>query len=156
MTPCIRSSEHTTIFVALSAHVPGYGLGNRARDFAVQCSLDHPWLKSIRNGFVPSGRLYSICGKTRRRNQRNIVNPEFYGPDRNGVWTALRDVVLFWVSQGVRIFRVDNPHTKPFPFLGMADPRGCKNRSILTYVFLAEAFRPKVMKALAKLGFTQS
>ena len=72
-----------------------------------------------------------------------------------GLWTALRDIVLFWVEQGVRIFRVDNPHTKPFPFwewlireVQTVEP---------TVIFLAEAFtRPKVMKALAKLGFTQS
>ena len=76
-------------------------------------------------------------------------------PRRDALWEALRDVVLFWVDQGVRIFRVDNPHTKPFPFwewmiheVQERDPG---------VVFLSEAFsRPKVMKALAKLGFTQS
>ena len=76
-------------------------------------------------------------------------------PDREALWTALRDVVLFWVEQGVRIFRVDNPHTKPFPFwewlireVQSVDP---------DVIFLSEAFtRPKVMKALAKLGFSQS
>ncbi|MCW5689669.1 MAG: alpha-1,4-glucan--maltose-1-phosphate maltosyltransferase, partial [Pseudolabrys sp.] len=85
----------------------------------------------------------------------DIVNPDFYGPDRIALWEALRDVILFWVEQGVQIFRVDNPHTKPFPFwewlihdVQTKEPR---------VVFLSEAFtRPKVMKLLAKLGFTQS
>jgi starch synthase (maltosyl-transferring) len=85
----------------------------------------------------------------------DIVNPDFYGPDARALWAALRDVVLFWVEVGVRIFRVDNPHTKPFPFwewliraVQSVDPG---------VIFLSEAFtRPKVMKALAKLGFTQS
>ena len=85
----------------------------------------------------------------------DIVNPDFYGSGPRRLWRALRDVVLFWVRQGVRIFRVDNPHTKPFPFwewmireIQSVDP---------DVIFLSEAFtRPKVMKALAKLGFAQS
>src|SRR5262249_12006902 len=85
----------------------------------------------------------------------DIVNPDFYGGDGKELWQSWRDIVLFWVDQGVRIFRVDNPHTKPFPFwewlihdVQSLDPE---------VIFLSEAFtRPKVMKALAKLGFTQS
>ena len=85
----------------------------------------------------------------------DIVNPDFYGSGSQDLWRALRDILLFWMRQGVRIFRVDNPHTKPFPFwewlireVQTVDPN---------VVFLSEAFtRPKVMKALAKLGFTQS
>ena len=72
-----------------------------------------------------------------------------------GLWLALRDVVLFWIEQGVRIFRVDNPHTKPLPFWEwlIADIRARHPDAI----FLAEAFtRPKMMYRLAKLGFTQS
>ena len=72
-----------------------------------------------------------------------------------GLWHALRDVVQFWVGQGVRIFRVDNPHTKPMPFWHwmIADIRG-RHPDV---IFLAEAFtRPKVMYRLAKVGFTQS
>jgi starch synthase (maltosyl-transferring) len=71
------------------------------------------------------------------------------------LWQALRDVVLFWAGQGVRIFRVDNPHTKPFPFWEwmIAEVR----RSYPDAIFLAEAFtRPKLMERLAKLGFSQS
>src|SRR5207248_11537460 len=85
----------------------------------------------------------------------DIVNPEFYGPGREGVWVALREVVLFWVNRGVRVFRVDNPHTKPFPFwewlireVQSVDPN---------VIFLSEAFTPPMMmKALARLGFDQS
>ena len=72
------------------------------------------------------------------------------------LWTALRDVVLFWVGQGVRLFRVDNPHTKPLPFWDWLIARGAA-RAIPMSIFLAEAFtRPKVMYRLAKLGFSQS
>ena len=81
---------------------------------------------------------------------------DFYAPDAvPDLWQALRDIVLFWVGQGVRIFRVDNPHTKPFPFWQwmIADVRET-NPDV---IFLAEAFtRPKVMYQLAKIGFTQS
>ena len=126
-----------------------------ALDFAVQCSPDHPWLKQHPEWFKwrPDGSIQYAENPPKK--YEDIVNPDFYGSDSMGLWTALRDVVLFWVEQGVRIFRVDNPHTKPFPFwewlireIQTAEP---------AVIFLAEAFtRPKVMKALAKLGFTQS
>ncbi len=86
----------------------------------------------------------------------DIVNVDFYTPAAiPDLWLALRDVVLFWAEQGVRIFRVDNPHTKPLPFWHwmIADVRA-RNPDL---IFLAEAFtRPKVMYRLAKIGFTQS
>ena len=126
-----------------------------ALDFAVQCSPDHPWLTAA-SGMVqaPAGRLDPI----RRESAEEIRGHRQSGfllRRPRALWTALRDVVLFWVEQGVRIFRVDNPHTKPFPFwewlireVQTVDP---------DVIFLSEAFtRPKVMKALAKLGFTQS
>jgi starch synthase (maltosyl-transferring) len=126
-----------------------------ALDFAVQCSPDHPWLKEHREWFRqrPDGSIQYAENPPKK--YEDIVNPDFYGPGRNELWAALRDVVLFWVHQGVRIFRVDNPHTKPFEFwewliheIQSVDPG---------VIFLAEAFtRPKVMKALAKLGFSQS
>lgn len=85
----------------------------------------------------------------------DIVNVEFYNPDREGLWIELRDAVLFWVDQGVRIFRVDNPHTKPVPFWEWMI-REVKARCPEA-IFLAEAFtRPKMMHELAKAGFTQS
>ena len=126
-----------------------------ALDFAIQCSPDHPWLTRHPEWFKrrPDGSIQYAENPPKK--YEDIVNPDFYSGDSQGLWRALRDVVLFWVRQGVRIFRVDNPHTKPFPFwewlireVQSVDPN---------VVFLAEAFtRPKVMKALAKLGFTQS
>src|SRR6202012_963243 len=80
---------------------------------------------------------------------------DFYGKDAAGLWTALRDIVLYWAGEGVRIFRVDNPHTKPLPFWQwmIADVRATYPDTI----FLSEAFtRPKMMYRLAKVGFTQS
>ena len=126
-----------------------------ALDFAVQCSPDHPWLTQHPEWFKrrPDGSIQYAENPPKK--YEDIVNPDFYGADREGLWQALRDVVLFWVHRGVRIFRVDNPHTKPFPFwewlireVQSVDP---------DVIFLSEAFtRPKVMKALAKLGFSQS
>ncbi|MGH6778959.1 MAG: alpha-1,4-glucan--maltose-1-phosphate maltosyltransferase, partial [Bradyrhizobium sp.] len=85
----------------------------------------------------------------------DIVNPDFSCEDAGSLWNALRDVVLFWIDQGVRIFRVDNPHTKPFRFWEWLI-RDIQDR-YPEVIFLAEAFtRPKLMKGLAKLGFTQS
>jgi starch synthase (maltosyl-transferring) len=132
----------------------GHGL-EIALDFAVQCSPDHPWLTQHPQWFRrrPDGSIQYAENPPKK--YEDIVNPDFYGGDRNGLWSALRDVVVFWVGHGVRIFRVDNPHTKPFAFwewlireVQAVDPN---------VIFLSEAFtRPKVMKALAKLGFTQS
>ncbi|MEE4206651.1 MAG: alpha-1,4-glucan--maltose-1-phosphate maltosyltransferase, partial [Erythrobacter sp.] len=87
---------------------------------------------------------------------QDIVNVDFYGPDAvPDLWLALRDVVLLWVSEGVKVFRVDNPHTKPFPFWEwmIREVRAAHP----DVIFLSEAFtRPKVMYRLAKVGFSQS
>ena len=141
-------------FRALASACSGHGI-EIALDFAIQCSPDHPWLTQHPQWFKrrPDGSIQYAENPPKK--YEDIVNPDFYGPDKEGLWTALRDVVLFWVKQGVRIFRVDNPHTKPFPFwewlireVQTIDPN---------VIFLSEAFtRPKVMKALAKLGFSQS
>jgi len=126
-----------------------------ALDFAVQCAPDHPWLSEHPGWFSrrPDGSIRYAENPPKK--YEDIVNPNLYGSDRAPVWAALRDVVLFWRDQGVCIFRVDNPHTKPFAFwqwlireVQAHDPG---------VIFLSEAFtRPKVMKALAKVGFTQS
>ena len=127
-----------------------------ALDFAIQCSPDHPWLKQHREWFDwrPDGSLKYAENPPKR--YEDIVNVDFYAPGAvPDLWVALCEVVLFWAEQGVRIFRVDNPHTKPFPFWEwlIAEVRADYPDAI----FLAEAFtRPKVMKRLAKLGFTQS
>jgi starch synthase (maltosyl-transferring) len=126
-----------------------------ALDFAIQCAPDHPWLAQHPEWFTrrPNGSIKYAENPPKK--YEDIVNPDFYGANHEALWRALRDVVLFWREQGVRIFRVDNPHTKPFPFwewmineVQAVDPN---------VIFLSEAFtRPKVMKALAKLGFSQS
>ena len=115
-----------------------------------------PSLADAASGMVQaaSRRLDPVCREPAQE-IRGYRQPGILRAARNSLWAALRDVVLFWVEQGVRIFRVDNPHTKPFPFwewlireVQTVDPN---------VIFLSEAFtRPKVMKALAKLGFTQS
>ena len=126
-----------------------------ALDFAVQCSLDHPWLKQHPEWFRfrPDGSIRFAENPPKK--YEDIVNPDFNSDDRIALWEALRKVVLFWTDHGVRIFRVDNPHTKPFPFWEwlIRDVR-MRHPDV---IFLSEAFtRPKVMKALAKLGFSQS
>ncbi|WP_428538124.1 alpha-1,4-glucan--maltose-1-phosphate maltosyltransferase [Rhodopila sp.] len=127
-----------------------------AIDFAIQCAPDHPWVKQHKDWFRwrPDGSIRYAENPPKK--YEDIVNPDFYGEASfPAVWTALRDVVQFWVDQGVRIFRVDNPHTKPLPFWQwmVADIQG-RNPDVL---FLAEAFtRPKPMYRLAKAGFSQS
>jgi len=131
-----------------------------AMDFAIQCSPDHPWLSSHRDwfGWRPDGSLRYAENPPKK--YQDIVNVTFYedaAPWRRKIplWRALRDIVRFWIGHGVRIFRVDNPHTKPLPFwqwliaeIHSSDP---------DVVFLAEAFtRPAMMYRLAKAGFTQS
>jgi len=126
-----------------------------ALDFAVQCSPDHPWLKQHPEWFRtrPDGSIRYAENPPKK--YEDIVNPDFTCPDRIALWEALRDVILFWTEQGVRIFRVDNPHTKPFPFWEwLIREVRARHSDVL---FLSEAFtRPKIMKTLAKLGFSQS
>ncbi len=126
-----------------------------ALDFAIQCSPDHPWLKEHPEWFHrrPDGTLKYAENPPKR--YQDIYNVNFDSPDWEGLWTALRDVVLHWVRHGVQVFRVDNPHTKPLAFwewliqeVHAVDP---------DVVFLSEAFtRPAIMAALAKAGFNQS
>ena len=131
-----------------------------ALDFAIQCSPDHPWLSQHPDWFSwrPDGSLRYAENPPKK--YEDIVNVAFYGaaPRRArklALWRALRDVVLFWARHGVRIFRVDNPHTKPLPFWQwlIADVHA-QHPDV---IFLSEAFtRPKMMYRLAKIGFTQS
>jgi starch synthase (maltosyl-transferring) len=127
-----------------------------ALDFAVQCSPDHPWLRQHPDWFRwrPDGSIRFAENPPKK--YEDIVNPDFYAKAAMpALWFALRDAVQFWVDQGVRIFRVDNPHTKPLPFWHwmIADIRG-RHPDV---IFLAEAFtRPKLMYRLAKIGFNQS
>jgi starch synthase (maltosyl-transferring) len=127
-----------------------------AIDFAIQCAPDHPWLAQHPEWFDwrPDGSIKYAENPPKK--YEDIVNVDFYARGaKPALWRALRDVVLFWARQGIRIFRVDNPHTKPFPFWEwmIGDIRARYPDAI----FLAEAFtRPKLMYRLAKIGFSQS
>jgi len=126
-----------------------------ALDFAIQCAPDHPWVREHPEWFRfrPDGTLKYAENPPKK--YEDIVNVDFDNPDREALWTELRDTILFWIGEGVRTFRVDNPHTKPLPFWEWLI-REVKARCPEA-VFLAEAFtRPKMMRALAKAGFTQS
>ena len=124
-------------------------------DFAIQCSADHPWLTEHPEWFNrrPDGTLKYAENPPKR--YQDIYNVNWSSEDWRGLWDALLEVVLFWVGHGVKVFRVDNPHTKPFPFWRwlIAEVR----RDHPEVIFLAEAFtRAATMRTLAKLGFSQS
>ncbi|MDO1584402.1 alpha-1,4-glucan--maltose-1-phosphate maltosyltransferase [Rhizobium oryzicola] len=127
-----------------------------ALDLAIQASPDHPWLKEHPGWFDwrPDGTIRYAENPPKK--YEDIVNVDFYAKDAvPELWQTLRDIVQKWVDQGVKLFRVDNPHTKPFPFWEwlIADIRA-RHPDV---VFLSEAFtRPKVMYRLAKIGFSQS
>ncbi len=142
-------------FQALREAAAALGI-SLALDFAIQCSPDHPWLKEHKDWFDWRADGSIRYAENPPKKYEDIVNVDFYAPGaKPGLWMALRNVVQFWVDQGVLLFRVDNPHTKPLPFWEwlIADIRG-RHPDV---IFLAEAFtRPKVMYRLAKIGFSQS
>jgi starch synthase (maltosyl-transferring) len=126
-----------------------------ALDIAFQASPDHPWVKEHPDWFRhrPDGTIRYAENPPKK--YEDIYPFDFESEDWRGLWAGLRDVFEFWAEQGVRIFRVDNPHTKPFGFWEWLIPE-LKSRWP-DLILLAEAFtRPKVMYRLAKLGFTQS
>ena len=126
-----------------------------ALDIAVQCSPDHPWLREHPEWFDwrPDGTIKYAENPPKK--YQDIVNVHFYRDAIPGLWFELKQTFEFWIAQGVKTFRVDNPHTKPFPFWEWVI--GEIRRVHPEVVFLSEAFtRPKVMLRLAKLGFTQS
>ncbi len=126
-----------------------------AMDYALQCSQDHPWVKEHPQWFKwrPDGTIQYAENPPKK--YQDVVPLNFECEDWQNLWLALKDILLFWVSKGIRIFRVDNPHTKSFRFwewviaeVKTVDP---------DVLFLSEAFtRPKIMQQLAKLGFSQS
>jgi starch synthase (maltosyl-transferring) len=126
-----------------------------ALDFAIQCSPDHPYVREHPEWFFhrPDGTIKYAENPPKKYQDVYPVN--FYGEDPRPLWQEMRRLVEFWIGHGVTHFRVDNPHTKPVRFwewlireVQTAHPE---------VVFLAEAFtRPKMMKVLAKAGFTQS
>ncbi len=126
-----------------------------ALDIAVQCSPDHPWVEEHPEWFRhrPDGTIQYAENPPKK--YQDIVPFDFQCEHWRQLWEALAGVFRFWAEKGVRIFRVDNPHTKPFAFWEwlIADV----HRSYPDVLFLSEAFtRPKTMYRLAKLGFTQS
>ncbi|MEH6663225.1 MAG: alpha-1,4-glucan--maltose-1-phosphate maltosyltransferase [Brevundimonas sp.] len=142
-------------FRTLVAAAADHGL-EIALDFAIQCAPDHPWLTEHPGWFAwrPDGSMKYAENPPKK--YQDIVNVDFYAADAiPGLWQALRDVVLFWAGEGVRTFRVDNPHTKPLPFWRwMIAEVKAVHPDVL---FLSEAFtRPKPMYQLAKVGFSQS
>lgn len=126
-----------------------------ALDFALNCSPDHPYVREHPEWFYrrPDGSIKYAENPPKK--YQDIYPLDFHCDDWRELWEELRDVVLFWVGKGVRIFRVDNPHTKPVAFWEwlIAEVHAVDPGILL----LSEAFtKPKMMQTLAKAGFTQS
>jgi starch synthase (maltosyl-transferring) len=158
-----REGGHTAIHPALGTTADFRRFLKKARsvglevalDLAFQCAPDHPWVSEHPQWFKlrPDGTVQFAENPPKK--YEDIYPIHFETEDWQALWQALLDVVLHWIGEGVRIFRVDNPHTKSFRFWEwmIAEVR----RSYPETLFLAEAFtRPKVMYQLAKVGFTQS
>jgi starch synthase (maltosyl-transferring) len=126
-----------------------------ALDYALQCSPDHPWVTEHPDWFRhrPDGTIKYAENPPKK--YQDIYPFDFWCEDRAGLWNACRDILLFWISHGVKAFRCDNPHTKPLAFWQwVISEVQCAHPDV---IFFSEAFtRPKRMKALAKLGFTMS
>jgi starch synthase (maltosyl-transferring) len=126
-----------------------------ALDIALNASPDHPWIKEHPEWFDwrPDGTIKFAENPPKK--YEDIVNFHFYREALPGIWYEMRDMFLHWCAHGVKMFRVDNPHTKPFPFWEWVIEQVRAQHP--DTIFLAEAFtRPKVMKRLAKLGYSQS
>jgi len=126
-----------------------------ALDFAINCSPDHPYVKEHPEWFFhrPDGTIKYAENPLKK--YEDVYPLNFHNPDWGALWEEMKDIILFWVRHEVRIFRVDNPHTKPNAFWEWLIAEIQKDYPDV--IFLAEAFtRPKMMKSLAKLGFTQS
>ena len=158
-----RSGGHDTVHPDLGTPEDVVRLVSEARrrgmeialDLAFQCSPDHPWVTEHPTWFrhLPDGSIRYAENPPKR--YQDIYPLDFASEHWAELWNALAGIVRYWISLGVRIFRVDNPHTKPFPFWEwlIATIR----REEPGVVFLAEAFsRPRVMERLGKIGFSQS
>ena len=125
-----------------------------ALDLAFQCAPDHPYIKEHPEWFVwrPDGTI--AYAENPPKKYQDIVPLNFETDDWENLWNELKSVILYWVEVGVDIFRVDNPHTKAFPFWEWVIEEVQKKHPQV--IFLAEAFtRPRVMAGLAKAGYTQ-
>jgi starch synthase (maltosyl-transferring) len=154
---------HTAIHPALGDFADFSRLRHRAAalglelalDLAIQCAPDHPWVTEHPEWFRhrPDGTIRYAENPPKK--YQDIVPFDFGCTDWRALWQALLEVVRFWIGEGVRIFRVDNPHTKPFAFWEWLIAE--VHRDHPDVLFLSEAFtRPKTMFRLAKLGFTWS
>ncbi len=126
-----------------------------ALDLAYQCAPDHPYVKEHEEWFAhrPDGSIQ--YAENPPKQYQDIYPLNFESDHASELCEELKSVVLYWIEQGIRIFRVDNPHTKPFGFWEWLIAE--IHRTYPDVIFLAEAFtRPKVMYRLAKVGFTQS
>ena len=149
--PALGTIDHFDYFVNTARE-----LGMEvALDYALQCSPDHPWVAEHPEWFRrrPDGSIKHAENPPKK--YQDIYPFDFWCDDRDGLWNACRDILLFWIAHGVKVFRCDNPHTKPLAFwewvIGEVQ---CSHPDV---IFFSEAFtRPKRMKALAKLGFTMS
>ena len=154
---------HTAIHPGLGSLADLERLVTRARsmgieiamDLAFQCSPDHPWVKEHPEWFKhrPDGTIQFAENPPKR--YEDIYPLDFSGESWFELWSELKSVTQYWIDRGVRIFRVDNPHTKPFGFWQWLIGEIKKDRPDV--IFLSESFtRPKVMYRLAKVGFDQS
>lgn len=126
-----------------------------ALDLAFQCSPDHPYLKSHPKWFQWRSDGTVQFAENPPKKYEDIVPFYFDTPDSENLWAELKRIVIYWIDQGVKIFRVDNPHTKPFSFWEWLIEEIFQYDSEV--LFLSEAFtRPKLMQRLAKIGFDQS
>ncbi|MGH9868829.1 MAG: alpha-1,4-glucan--maltose-1-phosphate maltosyltransferase [Candidatus Polarisedimenticolia bacterium] len=126
-----------------------------AMDIAFQCAPDHPWVEEHPSWFrhAPDGSVRHA--ENPPKVYEDIYPLDFESADWRALWDELQETILFWAAQGVRIFRVDNPHTKPYAFWEETIER--VQRAHPDVIFLSEAFtRPRVMHRLAKAGFSQS
>jgi starch synthase (maltosyl-transferring) len=141
-------------FRELVAKAQEYGI-DIALDIALQCSPDHPYVREHPQWFKhrPDGTIQYAENPPKK--YQDIYPIDFETEDWQNLWQELKSIMLFWCEQGVRIFRVDNPHTKAFPFWEWAIAQ--VKQDYPETLFLAEAFtRPKMMYRLAKMGFSQS
>ncbi len=141
-------------FQALIKKAQVHGI-EMATDLAFHCSPDHPYIKEHPEWFRrrPNGTIQYAENPPKK--YEDVVPFDFECERWKELWEELKSIVVFWIEKGIFIFRVDNPHTKPFPFWEWLIKE--VKRDYPDVIFLSEAFtRPKVMYRLAKIGFTQS
>lgn len=126
-----------------------------AMDFALQAAPDHPWVKEHPSWFKwrPDGTVQ--CAENPPKKYQDILPIYWETEDYKNLWQECLDTLLYWIDCGIRVFRVDNPHTKPYYFWNWVISEVKKQHPDI--LFLAEAFtKPKIMQQLAKQGYTQS